>query len=87
MQRSTRLAINAVSAISATSAISLALLLTACSRPEPVATPLPTKEGTVGRVNKGLDQAEQDAAKRREQIERAAEGGEDKPGKSISSGY
>ena len=67
--------------------------LTACSRPEPAqpaSTPLPTKDGTIGRVNKGLDQAEQDAAKRREQIERASEGGaadEGKPGKSISSGY
>lgn len=70
-----------------------ALTLTACSRPqpaEPVSTPLPTKEGTIGRVNKGRDQAEQDAAKRREQIERASEAGtqdDSKPGKSISSGY
>lgn len=55
-----------------------------------MSTPLPTQEGTIGRVNKGLDQAEQDAAKRREQIERASEAGtqdDSKPGKSISSGY
>ncbi len=69
------------------------MALTACSRPqpaEPASTPLPTKDGTIGRVNKGLDQAEQDAARRREQIERASEGAaadDSKPGKSISSGY
>lgn len=50
-----------------------ALCLAACSRPEPVATPLPTKQGTIGRVNQGLDQAEQDAAKRREQADRAGD--------------
>jgi hypothetical protein len=46
-------------------------LVVACSRPEPVTTPLPTKQGTIGRVNQGLELAEQDAAKRREQVERA----------------
>jgi hypothetical protein len=47
-----------------------ALVLCACSRPEPVSTPLPTKQGTIGRVNQGLEQAEKDAAKRREQADR-----------------
>lgn len=68
-------------------ALMLAGVLTACSRSEPVSTPLPTKEGTIGRVNQGLDKADQDAARRREELERAAEGAEDKPTKSISAGY
>ena len=50
-----------------------ALCLSACSRPEPAATPLPTKQGTIGRVNQVLDQAEKDAAKRREQVDRAGD--------------
>ncbi len=50
-----------------------ALCLSACSRPEPVATPLPTKQGTIGRVNQGLEQAEKDAAKRREQADRVGD--------------
>jgi hypothetical protein len=71
----------------ALSALTFAVLLAACGRPEPASTPLPTKQGTIGRVNQGLEKADEDAAKRREQIDRAAEGGEDKPAKSISSGY
>jgi hypothetical protein len=70
--------------------VSFALLLAACGRQETASTPLPTKQGTVGRVNQGLEKADEDAAKRRAQVERAAEGGEpdeDKPAKSISSGY
>lgn len=50
-----------------------AVLMGACSRPEPVSTPLPTKKGTIGRVNQGLEQADQDAAKRREQVDRAGD--------------
>lgn len=64
-----------------------AILLTACGRPEPAGTPLPTKEGTIGRVQKGLQQADEDAAKRRAQIDQVGEPDETKPGKSISSGY
>jgi putative hemolysin len=70
--------------------VMLALGLAACSRPEPVSTPLPTKQGTIGRVNQGLEKADEDAAKRRAETERAAAGGdtgEDKPTKSISAGY
>ncbi len=48
-------------------------MLSACSRPEPVSTPLPTKQGTIGRVNQGLEQAEKDAAKRREQTDRVGD--------------
>ena len=69
----------------------MVVIVAACGRPEPSSTPLPTKAGTVGRVNQGLEQADQDAAKRREQLERAGagstEGAEDKPTKSISAGY
>lgn len=63
------------------------VLALGCSRPEPVSTPLPTKERTIGRVQQGLEKADEDAAKRREELERAAEGADDKPAKSISSGY
>ena len=52
----------------------LVVVCAGCSRPEPATTPLATKEGTIGRVQKGLDQSEQDAAKRREQLERASGG-------------
>jgi hypothetical protein len=64
--------------------------LAACSRPEPVSTPLPTKQGTIGRVNQGLEKADEEAAKRRAEVERAsggADNAEDKPTKSISAGY
>jgi len=71
--------------------LATALAVTGCSRPEPVATPLPTKQGTIGRVNQGLEKADEDAAKRRAEIERAGAGSgdnaEDKPTKSISAGY
>lgn len=65
--------------------VMLALVVAACTRPGGD-TPLPTKEKTIGRVQQGLDQANQDAAKRREEAERAADP-EGKPAKSISSGY
>lgn len=70
--------------------VMLALGLAACGRPEPVSTPLPTKQGTIGRVNQGLEKADEEAAKRRAEVERAPGGGdtsEDKPTKSISAGY
>jgi hypothetical protein len=70
--------------------VMLALGLAACSRPEPASTPLPTKQGTIGRVNQGLEKADEDAAKRRAEVERAtgsSSDSEDKPTKSISAGY
>jgi hypothetical protein len=59
----------------------------ACSRPGSGDTPLPTKERTVGRVQEGLQKADDEAAKRRAEIDKVAEPDETKPGKSISSGY
>jgi Tfp pilus assembly protein PilF len=68
-------------------ALLVLLLASACSRPESESTPLPTKERSIGRVQQGLQKADEDAARRREQLERATEGADDKPAKSISSGY
>jgi hypothetical protein len=62
-------------------------VLAACSRPGSGDTPLPTKERTVGRVQEGLQKADDEAAKRRAEIDRVGEPDESKPGKSISSGY
>jgi len=62
-----------------------------CSRPDTAATPLPTREGTIGRVQEGLEQADKDAARRREQVERSTQGrsedAQDPPTKSMSSMY
>lgn len=52
-------------------AVALALLV-ACGKSEPVATPLPTKERTIGRVQEGLQKADEEAAKRRAAIDEAA---------------
>lgn len=56
------------------------LVVAGCGRPSssaqgapPASTPLPTKERTVGRVQQGLQQADEDAAKRREQLDRAVD--------------
>jgi hypothetical protein len=65
----------------------LVVALAACSRPGSGDTPLPTKERTVGRVQEGLQKADDEAAKRRAEIDKVAEPDETKPGKSISSGY
>jgi len=51
--------------------VSGALPLTACSRDEPAATPLPTREKTIGRVEQSLQKADDEAAKRREEIDNA----------------
>jgi hypothetical protein len=67
--------------------IALSLALAACSRPGSGDTPLPTKEGTIGRVQKGLQKADEETAKRRAEIDKVGEPDESKPGKSISSGY
>ncbi len=66
----------AARAVGVLGAAATALLLVGCPRSDPMSksTPLPTKEGTIGRVNKGLEQADQDAARRREQIDKAADG-------------
>lgn len=62
-------------------------VLVACSRPGSGDTPLPTKERTIGRVQEGLQKADDEAAKRRAEVDKAGEPDETKPGKSISSGY
>ena len=52
-------------------AVSGGLLLGACSRDEAAATPLPTREKTIGRVEQSLQKADDEAAKRREEIDNA----------------
>jgi hypothetical protein len=63
------------------------LVLAACSRPGSNDTPLPTKERTVGRVQQGLQKADEDAAKRRAEMDKVGEPDESKPAKSIGAGY
>ncbi len=63
------------------------LTLAACSRPGSNDTPLPTKERTVGRVQQGLQKADEDTAKRRAEIDKVGEPDESKPAKSIGAGY
>lgn len=62
-------------------------VLVGCSRPGSGDTPLPTKERTIGRVQEGLQKADDEAAKRRAEIDKAGAPDDGKPGKSISSGY
>lgn len=66
-------------------AIATGLLLAACGRNDAGSTPLPTKEGTIGRVQQGLEKADQDAAKRRAEIDQVGEPDEGK--KALSTGY
>ena len=49
-----------------------AIAAAACSREERTSTPLPTRQTTIDRVHKGLDAADQDAAKRRQELEAAS---------------
>jgi hypothetical protein len=44
----------------------------ACVREERSSTPLPTRQSTIDRVHKGLESADQDAAKRRQSMDEAA---------------
>ena len=53
-------------------ACAAALTAAGCSREERAATPLPTRQTTIDRVHKGLDAADQDAAKRRQELEAAS---------------
>lgn len=48
-----------------------AVALASCGKPEPAATPLPTRDSTVGRAQDGLKKAEEEAARRRARIEEA----------------
>ena len=48
------------------------LVVAGCSREERNSTPLPTRQTTIDRVHKGLDAADQDAAKRRQELEAAS---------------
>ena len=49
-----------------------AILGAACGREERNTTPLPTRQTTIDRVHKGLESADQDAAKRRQGMDEAA---------------
>jgi hypothetical protein len=50
------------------------LALPACGpREEAASTPLPTRQTTIDPVNKKLDAAQQDAEKRRAEVERAGQ--------------
>ena len=49
-----------------------AVLGAACVREERTTTPLPTRQTTIDRVHKGLESADQDAAKRRQGMDEAA---------------
>ena len=53
-------------------ACAVALVAAACSREERNATPLPTRQTTIDRVHKGLDAADLEAAKRRQELEAAS---------------
>jgi hypothetical protein len=44
----------------------------ACGREERNTTPLPTRQTTIDRVHKGLESADQDAARRRQSMDEAA---------------
>ncbi len=67
--------------------VCMALVLSACSKPGSNDTPLPTKERTVGRVQQGLQKADEDTAKRRAEMDKVGEPDESKPAKSIGAGY
>ncbi len=45
--------------------------LASCGKPEPAATPLPTRDGTIGRAQDGLDKAQEVASRRRAQVDQA----------------
>jgi hypothetical protein len=51
---------------------SVSLLALGCSRGDAPATPLPTKEKTIGRVQQQLEKADEETAKRREAIDAAS---------------
>lgn len=52
--------------------VGVALLAFGCTRSDaPAATPLPTKEKTIGRVQQQLQKADEETAKRREAIDAA----------------
>ena len=53
-------------------ACAAAVVAAGCSREERTSTPLPTRQTTIDRVHKGLDAADQDAAKRRQELEAAS---------------
>ena len=48
-----------------------AMLLAACSKDDSASTPLPTREKTIGRVEQSLQKADEEAAKRRAEIDNA----------------
>ena len=48
------------------------VLVCVAAREERSSTPLPTRQTTIDRVHKGLDAADQDAAKRRQELEAAS---------------
>jgi hypothetical protein len=45
--------------------------LASFGKPEPAATPLPTRDGSVGRAQDGLDKAQEKAARRGAQVDQA----------------